>query len=246
MPPSPSHSPLDLPNELLLCLADAIPSESDLNALTRTNRRLHALINGYLYRRNAQHRQSGTLALRWAAIRNRERTALLSLAAGADIEAKGSNSYSKKERNPFDLLAWKKHRRGKWQDWQVDLQPLTPLWLAIHFMSEAVARVLIKHGADIRTLSWPVGIGSIHAACWLGLADTVQVLLDRDAELLEHRDRGTQTLLHVAARGGDVRTVMCLLERNADRNAEDHRGKRPVDVAEDPAIADAVGQWQWQ
>src|SRR5436190_21841100 len=75
---------LDLANELLLCIAENLESEKDINAFTRTSRYLYYLLNGYLYRHNVQ--KSNNSALLWAATRGREATVQKLIAEGANFE----------------------------------------------------------------------------------------------------------------------------------------------------------------
>ncbi|KAF2254159.1 hypothetical protein BU26DRAFT_385809, partial [Trematosphaeria pertusa] len=56
---------LDLSNELLCLVSENLLSESDINALARTDRLLYDLTNIHLYRYNVQHSDSS--ALLWAA-----------------------------------------------------------------------------------------------------------------------------------------------------------------------------------
>ena len=80
---------LDISNELLLCISENLESERDINAFTRTNRRLYYLLNGYLYRHNIQ--KSGGSALSWVAEHGREATAQRLLEEGANIQVKTVN-----------------------------------------------------------------------------------------------------------------------------------------------------------
>ena len=73
---------LDLPNELLQDISDSLKLERDINAFTRTNRRLYNLLNQYLYRYNVQF--FGSSALPWAAECGQAGTAQKLLGAGAD------------------------------------------------------------------------------------------------------------------------------------------------------------------
>ena len=75
---------LDLANELLLCIAENLESERDINAFTRTNRHLYYLLNVYLYRHNV--RKSDSWALLWAATRGREAAAQKLIAEGANLK----------------------------------------------------------------------------------------------------------------------------------------------------------------
>ena len=60
---------LELPTELLLYIADYLPSQGDLNALIQTNRQLSHMLQAFLYHQNVKYHQS--IALLWAAARNR-------------------------------------------------------------------------------------------------------------------------------------------------------------------------------
>ncbi|KAL1955231.1 hypothetical protein VTO42DRAFT_8890 [Malbranchea cinnamomea] len=64
---------LDLSNEIILQIADQFPTEHEVNTLACLNRRLHGLLNPYLYRRNVQ--RSGASAMFWAASRGNLDTA---------------------------------------------------------------------------------------------------------------------------------------------------------------------------
>src|SRR5215471_11001091 len=82
---------LDLPNELLLYIAEYLELESDINALTRTTRRLHGLLNVSLYRHNVEHGESS--ALSWASRRGRVTTVQMLISEGASLR-KSSGSYN--------------------------------------------------------------------------------------------------------------------------------------------------------
>jgi ankyrin repeat protein len=75
---------LDLPNELLQSLAEALELERHINAFTQTNRRLYNLLNTYLYRHNVH--QLGSSALLWAAERGQKATVQKLLKEGANTD----------------------------------------------------------------------------------------------------------------------------------------------------------------
>ena len=91
--PSHTHkmSLLILPNELLLQIAESLPSEKDINALVRTNRLFHTLLNPYLYRHNILHHASDAL-VRAAELGSASATAKL-LAAGANVNVKDRSGH---------------------------------------------------------------------------------------------------------------------------------------------------------
>ncbi|KAH7140446.1 hypothetical protein B0J13DRAFT_64326 [Dactylonectria estremocensis] len=78
----PSHPMLRLANELLRSIAGQLESEKDVNALARTNSSLFSCLDPFLYRHNMQ--QSGSSALRWAALHGQGRTARKAIDAGSE------------------------------------------------------------------------------------------------------------------------------------------------------------------
>ncbi|PYI23936.1 hypothetical protein BO99DRAFT_309755, partial [Aspergillus violaceofuscus CBS 115571] len=72
--------PLDLPPELILMVANHLAQRKDINALSKVSRRLHSIVNPYLYRQNARHHKSSALV--WAARRGVAGTAQHSIHAG--------------------------------------------------------------------------------------------------------------------------------------------------------------------
>ena len=77
----------DLGNELLLCISESLELERDINAFSQSNRRLHDLLNTYLYRHNIQ--QLGSSGLLWVAEHGREAAARKFMEEGANIGARG-------------------------------------------------------------------------------------------------------------------------------------------------------------
>jgi hypothetical protein len=67
----------DFPDELLLSIAKHLHLETHISALSRTNRRLHSVLNEYLYRHNGQW--GGSSALFWAAEHGYDATAGMAL-----------------------------------------------------------------------------------------------------------------------------------------------------------------------
>ena len=49
---------LNLPNEILLLIAENLQVEGDINAFARTNNRLYSILNPYLYRYNVKRKDS--------------------------------------------------------------------------------------------------------------------------------------------------------------------------------------------
>lgn len=130
---------LDLPNELLLHLAESLELERDISALARTNGRLHHLLTGYLYENNVKHH--GSSALIWAAYHGRIGTAQRLLDKGADVNVQvcpaiGYTTYS-------DL---------SYESSQTTYEGRTPLLWAAEKGHEALVKLLLQNGADVNMM----------------------------------------------------------------------------------------------
>ncbi|KAL4800867.1 ankyrin repeat-containing domain protein [Aspergillus venezuelensis] len=83
---------LDLPDEVLLLIADELESEADLSALSRTNPLLYCLLSDILHRNNVRYYKSS--ALFWAVRHNRLDTIERLLYFGADVNLVGRDNLS--------------------------------------------------------------------------------------------------------------------------------------------------------
>lgn len=72
---------LDLANEVLLFVVQGLESVRDINAFSQSNRRLHVLLNRYLYRFDIE--QFSAEGLLWAITRGNDKTVQAYLAEGA-------------------------------------------------------------------------------------------------------------------------------------------------------------------
>ncbi len=105
----------------------------------------------------------------------------------------------------------------------------TPLSIAVREGHEAVARLLLDHGAQIEAKD-DMGRTPLYSAIELIRADdeaVVRLLLDRGAQI-EATDKYGATLLCVAAELGDVTVARLLLDRGALVEAKDFEGYTPL------------------
>ena len=213
---------LDLPNELLLGVAEYIDRLRDINAFARTNWRLYSVGNGMLYRSDAL---TGGRALHWAARHGLMQTARLSLAEGVCVD----KTYP--QRNLRDRIP-RTDEQDRWTS-------LTPLQIAICCKHENVARFLVERGANFkRVCHGPLRkLTLLHVASALGLFALVQLLLEKGAKL--HAQDGLQrTPLHYAVKPWrripktpqHVETVRVLIERGAIHTLRDRDGRTPEDL----------------
>ncbi|OJJ94827.1 hypothetical protein ASPACDRAFT_127998 [Aspergillus aculeatus ATCC 16872] len=202
---------LDLPPELILMVANHLTKRSDINALARANRRLHSIVNPYLYRQNARQQKSSALV--WAARRGVPGTARHSIAAGADV-----NIQAKKAPTPLCIAAM----RGRAEVVRLLLQardidanrPNTdgnsPLILAITYRHTNVLRVLLESGlVDVNSghLLTPL----LHAA-FMNNVKAVKLLLEQDGIDVNVTDFSENTAIRYAAAFGFHRVMRVLIE----------------------------------
>jgi ankyrin repeat protein len=115
---------------------------------------------------------------------------------------------------------------------------LTPLGAAADQGYEAVARLLLDHGAPVHELGgWPPSF----LAASRGHPNVVRLLLERGGDPNERCD--TVSLLHEAARGGNKQVVETVLAAGADPKVRNSWGGTPLHYAarEGKDSADAVG-----
>ncbi|MCJ1457818.1 hypothetical protein MMC28_008187 [Mycoblastus sanguinarius] len=234
---------LHLANELLLLVADELEGESAINALARTNARLFALLNPYLYRHNIQRNESS--ALFWAAAHGQEATARLSHAAGADVRSRRADSVMTTALHlschfGHCQLAYFLVKHGADIDDQIS-RGHTPLQTAVSKAWEPIVTMLIDHGADFHKVYTTrlYHATPLHMASYLGASSIVRYLLEKGADI-EARDTRMQTPLHWAVKANvgkkgvgkqNVETVRLLREYGANTEAKDKDGSSPRDSA---------------
>jgi len=103
--------------------------------------------------------------------------------------------------------------------------------LSIFFGHPELARWLIQQGADVNAAAAnPQRVAPVHAAAAVCDRETMQLLLDRGADV-NARQQMDYTALHGAASRGDIEMAQLLLRYGAQRDAKAEDGKTPSDVA---------------
>jgi ankyrin repeat protein len=103
---------------------------------------------------------------------------------------------------------------------------VTPLHAALERGHLSVAKLLVKHSANIEyrdSRSW----APLHIASYGGHAEVVSLLVDRGADL-NAEDFNKETPLHLASERGHVEIVRLLFDHGADPNHPDNLGRVPL------------------
>jgi ankyrin repeat protein len=107
-----------------------------------------------------------------------------------------------------------------------------PLHYAGFFGHPGIARMLVKHGADVNAVANnPMLVQPLHSAAAAGRADIVQLLLESGADA-NARQQGGFIALHAAAQNGDHAMVKLLLDHGADAAAATDDGRTAADIAD--------------
>jgi len=104
---------------------------------------------------------------------------------------------------------------------------VTPVSDAIQRDNVRSARLLIEHGADIYKPDRQ-GLPPIWYAVDMGMLETINLLLDRGAEVKTRQSATGQTLIHLAAKRGYTRIAERLLKAGCEVDARDDIGKTPL------------------
>ena len=102
----------------------------------------------------------------------------------------------------------------------------TPLHLIFYFPNAPLELVtlLLGHGANVNEQN-KHSEGPLYAACLVGNTTAARVLLDYNADINDDEDVFGRTALHAAVEARKVELVKLLVERGADVNRRDKRGR---------------------
>jgi uncharacterized protein len=169
--------------------------------------------------------RSGVSAIMFALYQNRKDMLELLLAAGPELDIFEAASTGCLERVD-DLL---RRDPGLAAHWSAD--GFTPLHFACFFGQEAIALLLLQHGADAAAASRnPMRVTPLHSAAAARNLSIVRALLGHGAPPDARQQKGW-TALHAAAQHGDRALAELLLKHGADRAPANEDGVTPAALA---------------
>ncbi|KAJ5160512.1 ankyrin [Penicillium canariense] len=232
---------LDLPNELLLDIPQYLEYGWDLTAFGLVNRRLHNIINTYLYRTFLPVRSDE--ALYWA-VENANESALACLLEAGVLE--NVHEYTAHEvlrsaiSNGHDQILERLIGKGVTSIHPEEEEPVsgieawhrfydTPLLSAVNAGHVTVVRTLLMHGIDDPNSGINVGLLSYAASC--GNLAVMKYLMDEVGFEPNEPSYDGGTALEYAVRSGQTQAAELLLERGADPNLHSGDNGSPLMTA---------------
>jgi ankyrin repeat protein len=227
---------LDLPNELLCQIYEALGTARDIRSFNQLNRHLHRLAEDHLYQFDAQDRKSS--ALLWAAAHGELQTTKKALKAlqKSEQQTAGSeadeNTTSETATNPIDIalvnaaekghtsLVWLLIEHGADLDWRDPQWRQSAMEAACTQGHIEIVDLLLESGVDPSWghYMWPY---PIQCAAMKGHTDIVGLLIDAgaSADTCTGRPSGRSfPPLQLAVRGGHEETAKLLIIKGAKIN----------------------------
>lgn len=227
---------LDLPNELLLLLAEFL-SIKDLSHFLLTCRPLCSLLTPRLNKLGVQV-EKGYTALQWAARYNRPTLAELAISRGARVDEMGGGKYSctalhiaARYNHPGIIRTLAKH--GATID-ALDTGSKTPLCVAALFECVPTVAVLLELGAVIPLACTHPRVNiPTHVSAYKGDVDCMRAFISAGFDF-NIRGFAGKTVLHEAAGAFKEKMMQYLLEQEGGKatiNSQDSRGYTPLHSA---------------
>jgi len=221
---------LELPNELVLAVAELLPV-SGISALLQCNRRFSILLELTLYRTAVKHSGYGKSMFCRCIQTGNTRSTLRMLELGADVNAiprtgdgRTPLHYAVKSKNPDIVRAILEKPGVKVDVVDTSQTPSTPLSLAVSEGHEVIVKQLLDSNADARK-------SHVAKECYnavkLGRLGIMRLLINHGLSV-DHADITGNTFLHYAATFGNIEAVHMLLSCGANAAIANVNGVIPL------------------
>ncbi|RHZ64505.1 hypothetical protein CDV55_105923 [Aspergillus turcosus] len=187
----------DLPNEIILAIANNLHSEGAINALARASRHLYSLLNPFLYQYHVQPNLPSP-ALHWAAQEGYASTLISLLDAGVDL-----------------------YEPSIWSPDQMHTLTHHPLITAIWYGHLQIVEIFLDRGGMSERLREEDYELSLYQAIFDGQVPILQFLLQRGVN--PWSTRKIDPALLVAVRGGNPEVLKLLLRDAEHRHLDPAR-----------------------
>jgi ankyrin repeat protein len=232
-----------LPSELILLIAENLPSQADINSLTRTCRRARDILNPFLYSYNLRHGDGS--AILWAAKNGFGHIVGILLAQGAQ-----PNFSNNKGQTALSLAAefghvgvmriLLEHGASPLIDESSHLPHNSMIEVAAEEGKTAVVNSILTefrsgtYSSEVESFAHSQANKALRRAAYNGQEETAICLLENHGACINDRENGwvptgwvlgsapreMETPLSIAAEQGQVSMVQLLLERGADPNIQ--------------------------
>ena len=120
------------------------------------------------------------------------------------------------------------------ESWESKLDGMNALHLAALNDHSVILRYLLNHlnGRDPNA-TCDDGLSALHIACRESSFSCVEYLLENKEVDVNLKSEGGFTPLHFACFNGDILIVKLLIDKGADKNIVDSKGRKPVDLIKD-------------
>ncbi|KAB8068845.1 ankyrin repeat-containing domain protein [Aspergillus leporis] len=213
-----------LPQELLLQIAEDLQSQQDINILCQVSRDLYHILNRQLYLYNIRYHNSNLL--QWAALHGSVGVVQTALNYNADVNTTAPISGTKLPNRfasqfcrdlRFELQRDLSNKAGGPLQFSLARGAAPPLALAAGAGYKDVARCLLQNGATADRTG-VTGMTPLMMAAQGGHTDVVELLLQNGADFSLRRHGQSRTALELAAEQGHASVLEILLQYGADPN----------------------------
>jgi ankyrin repeat protein len=231
---------LDLPNELIVSIANCLKQSTSLSRFARTNRHVYSLVMPLLHQHNIKYGGCSGLQAQLTPLDTKNSTSQFFTEINEDLEEyKNPSDLTTPEGLPIPVTDEIRVRDiviGEFVKQGVNLNTVHQVEYEqeeslLHYhaavRNSPAVFLLAKHGADVHAPSGYEERTALHWAALGGCAKIVRFLIKKGVDV-NARDWEEKTPVHFAAAEGHVAAIRLLFENGADINAQDEFGYTPL------------------